>query len=259
MNEHGIVMWYGFLSSTSTDELKPHLERLLQRHQTAHCDPTWTPATVYIDNCCELRDRLHAILGNHVPICLDPKHWFDRWDEAIAAKPNSPTHLCFNSELRDAMFTWDTEDYEREKARLTKPGHPKPRHADIIKACRRVILQPHKLVPALNAVVDKWVQRDRRTLAAKAAAACVGSESNSVDPTNTLGTVVSFTWTPPPHSHGMRCQIHINRFNDLITVQVPHDWDGESSYQITHTVYLPSPAPAPGAPPIQTFVSEALV
>jgi hypothetical protein len=58
------------------------------------------------------------------------------------------------------VLTPDAADYDREQERL--PAHAK--HSQILQGCKRVILPPNQLRPAIDKVVDTWVRRDQRLL-----------------------------------------------------------------------------------------------
>jgi hypothetical protein len=83
--------------------------------------------------------------GHRVFIRLDPYHWFDRWNDALALDKNHELVLLFYSQMRDVVFHVDMEDYRTERERLTKLRTKdgglsvRVRHAEILRGCRRVI------------------------------------------------------------------------------------------------------------------------
>ena len=161
MNEIGQPMWYGFLASTSYADLRPHLLRVLARHRRLLEDPNWLPKAIYIDNCCQLRELLQADFPT-VPILLDPYHWFERWDACIDQKQGSVLLNVFNAEMRDAVLTPVLEEYDEAYKALEASKKRKPKHAEVLKCCSRVILQPDQLRKSVDAVFEKWFDRDKR-------------------------------------------------------------------------------------------------
>ena len=161
MNEIGQPMWYGFLASTSYADLRPHLLRVLARHRRLLVDPNWLPKAIYIDNCCQLRELLQADFPT-MPILLDPYHWFERWDACIEQKQGSVLLNVFNAEMRDAVLTPVLEEYDKAHKALEVSKKRKPKHAEVLQCCSRVILQPDQLRKSVDAVFEKWFDRDKR-------------------------------------------------------------------------------------------------
>lgn len=119
MNEYAVVMWYGFQTTENAwADLEPHFRRLLQRHRRHHADEAWHPSAVYVDNCCPMRGDIQQSMGMSTPVCLDPYHWFDWWDDTVNVPAGSILHCLFNAELRDAVLIPEKDDYANEKARL---------------------------------------------------------------------------------------------------------------------------------------------
>ena len=107
-----------------------------------------------------MRASIHALFGAPVTVCLDPFHWFQRWNDCINVPVGSILNILFRSQMRDAVLTPDEEDYRRAKERLP----PDTKHSRILLETRRVILPPHKLRSAIDKVINTWMQRDLRLM-----------------------------------------------------------------------------------------------
>ena len=79
MNEIGQVIAWQLAKSTSIDEVELLLNRLTARLTTASLP-------VYIDNCCQLREKLTNIMGTNVLVKLDLFHAVQRITRTISKK-----------------------------------------------------------------------------------------------------------------------------------------------------------------------------
>ena len=74
MNEVGQVLALQFTSSTSIDEVTDLLKNLQSRLKN-----TWaTPGKVFVDNCCQLEQKVNAIFGQDTLVKLDLFHAVQR-------------------------------------------------------------------------------------------------------------------------------------------------------------------------------------
>lgn len=74
MNEEGQVLAWEFTASTSIDEVTPLLKSLQY-----HLENSWLPSrTVFVDNCCQLRNKIKDIFGSATLVKLDMYHTIQR-------------------------------------------------------------------------------------------------------------------------------------------------------------------------------------
>jgi hypothetical protein len=100
---------------------------------------------VYVDNCCNVRQKLQAIFPN-AQILLDPFHWFKRWDKLLLETQSEEASI-FRGLMRRAVFVVTPEEFNRAKTVITeklrcrnKLVEGAPSHKQIMAEARSVIL-----------------------------------------------------------------------------------------------------------------------
>ena len=96
MNKIGQVIAWQLAKSTSIDEVELLLNRLTARLTTASLP-------VYIDNCCQLREKLTNIMGTNVLVKLDLFHAVQRITRTISKK-HPYFYQCMAGTTRNEAF-----------------------------------------------------------------------------------------------------------------------------------------------------------
>jgi hypothetical protein len=152
-NEDNQTVYYKVCQGSETiDEIRQGLEHLCGRNLK-------DVVVVYVDNCCNVRQKLLAIFPTAV-IKLDPFHWMRRWD-AVLFDPNSEEAAIFRGLLRRSMFIVDNVEFARAKstvkARLVAAGklreNQSPSTRQILEEARTVIPDKKTLEANVQAVL----------------------------------------------------------------------------------------------------------
>lgn len=99
LNNQGQVLTWQLTNSTSLDEVTPLLNHLKDRMQ---CNIL----TIYVDNCCHVRQKLQQIFGNNTVIKLDIFHAVQRVTRALPKR-----HTLFYQCMREfrMVFRYQTD------------------------------------------------------------------------------------------------------------------------------------------------------
>ena len=152
MNEYGQIIWYAFLhQDENAEEYMEDLKEISKRCPDVQA--------IYIDNCCTLRNSFGKAFPN-VPVCLDPWHWFPRWDHCIAVKTTDPKNYRFRAMLRRALLVIDSEDAAAAYKMFAEKGKSNPKYREVSQYCRNYILPPKITMPAIKAVLDELIAED---------------------------------------------------------------------------------------------------
>ena len=98
MNEIGQIIAWQLVRTTSMDEVKALLSNLAARLSKYRGS---LELPVYVDNCCQLRDKLTTIMGSNVLVKLDLFHAVQRITKTISKK-----HPYFHQCIADLKLTF---------------------------------------------------------------------------------------------------------------------------------------------------------
>ena len=111
LNEKGQVVAWQLTKGTSFD----HVQILLKNLKTRLDKQGVTLKAVYVDNCCQVRQKVQNIFGNEVPVKLDLFHAISRVTQKI---PKQSRHILATSciaDFADVFRCADDKEKERKK------------------------------------------------------------------------------------------------------------------------------------------------
>ena len=142
MNRNGQVITWQLTSGTSLDQVQKVLRDVLERSK----EQKQAVETIYVDDCCKVRNKLKAIFGDTVQVKLDLFHAVQCVTRTLP-KSHSLFHQCVG-ELRN-VFCQDGDRSEERKCDTPTPDMMETKMADFVKkwsdACDLSFLGPiHK-------------------------------------------------------------------------------------------------------------------
>ena len=141
------VYWKGVKHSESITELKDDLVRLRDRcnrnsNKTLLAGENITKV-IYVDNCCNVSNKLKDIFSRAVLVKLDPFHWLVRWNDALL-EPTSMQGGIVRQMFSRAIFNVDQAEFDRARDRLLK----KNRNRDNYEiANKKILKEPNAVIP----------------------------------------------------------------------------------------------------------------
>ena len=183
LNEYGEIIWWGMIAhGESITELEPRLVALkdrLERIGGAGC-----VKVIFVDNCCQVRNKIQQIFGANVLVLLDHFHWLKRWDPVLRDKKSAEAAL-FRVLMSRALLLVTRDEYNRKKAELTekfkKKNPPRlPSPVEILKASNTTTPRPDQLKTRILAVISYTQITDATKLA-------TNQQLEDDDPTRAVG------------------------------------------------------------------------
>ena len=111
MNGDGKIVTWQLTRSTTFAEIHTLLQSLKERCPSLE--------TVYIDDCCKLRNKIHTLLGSHVHVKLDVFHAVQRITKTLSAKCKLH-HQCI-SDL-SLVFRADGDSNKERQSSTPQPS-----------------------------------------------------------------------------------------------------------------------------------------
>lgn len=159
MNEHGQVIWFGYLKgSESISEIAPHLLKLKTRIDRL---PGPNVRAIYVDNCCNVRVKLQKIFGLHVFVLLDVFHWMARWDEVVRDK-QSEQYGVFRALMSRAILQASPDEYAEQRDILVIKLKRQPTVKEILQECNTKTPPPDEMKQSVLAIVEYFLIEDAR-------------------------------------------------------------------------------------------------
>ena len=127
MNDVGQVVGWQFTSSTSIDEVSELLS-----HISSRSDESQRPITVFVDNCCTVRNKIKTIFGTDTEVKLDIFHAIQRITRKMSKR--HPFFRACKDDLK--MIVRDPVDIGRKRSKSTA--------------------SPEKIITNINEFEKKW-------------------------------------------------------------------------------------------------------
>lgn len=124
MNGDGKIVTWQLTRGTAFSEINTILQNLKERCPSLE--------TVYIDDCCKLRNKIHTLLGSHVLVKLDVFHAVQRITRTLSAKCKLH-HQC----ITDLSLVFRADGDSNKKRLCSTP-------------------QPDAMISKINKFIDKW-------------------------------------------------------------------------------------------------------
>lgn len=112
LNEDGQVLAWQLTNSTSLSEVLPLLHELKERIDL----PANMKLTIYVDNCCQVRKKLHEVFGNDTLVKLDVFHAVQRITRAMSKR-----HAFFHSCMHDVRMLFRNPTDIGKKRTMSTP------------------------------------------------------------------------------------------------------------------------------------------
>ena len=149
------IWWGGIAGSESMSKLQPALRGIKERCQFLGSEIKGC----YVDNCCNVRNKIVEVLGDNVFVKLDPFHWLKRWD-AIMADSSCLEGGVARVLFSRALFNVPPAEYERARRELEAKLKRVPTNKEVLKETKASIPEPHLLRANVLATLEYMYQSD---------------------------------------------------------------------------------------------------
>lgn len=162
MNEHGEVIWFGFIKGgESISEIEEPLRKLKARLD--RIEGPDNVKVIYVDNCCQVRNKIQQIFGPNVLVKLDIFHWQQRWNEVIREK-KSKRYSVFRALMSRAVLQASTEEFDAAKQALTVKLGRTPTVKQVLAECNTSTPPGPQMRQAVCAIVEYFLLEDARAV-----------------------------------------------------------------------------------------------
>jgi hypothetical protein len=153
------IFWKCYPCSEGMETLKPDLFRLKQRLEIVQGQ---LPKMAYVDNCCQVRQKLLEVFGPEFIVALDCFHWVKRWDNVLYDTKSAQAAI-FRGLIHRALFIVEPSEFQRAKFVLEGRLRRDLTDKEVMKEAKAMIPEAKTLVKRVEAVVQYVCFQDLTT------------------------------------------------------------------------------------------------